>query len=225
MTRVDLYRIPHRAIRALLFDTTLQVARTDFAVEAEARLAVAAGERLLGFLFEHAEHEDAVLLPEIEALSPALAAELRADHHRTGGLERELASLLARTALANEAERVSLGARLHQRLALLTAEHLVHLDREEVAANRLLWAHRSDAELELLHARIVADIPPARLAEWFGWILPSMSCAERAPLVAGLMAMPHELFEQVTEPARRALGRTAWERTLERARTAQGSAA
>jgi len=225
MNRVDLYRVPHRAIRALLFDTTLLVARTDFAAEEEARRAVAAAERLLGFLHEHAEHEDQVIVPEVEALSPELAAELRADHHRTGGLERELAALLARTALADEAERVSLGERLHQRLARLTAEHLAHLEREEVAANRLLWAHRSDAELELLHGRIVAAIPPPRLAEWFGWILPAMSGAERAPLLSGMLAMPPELFEQVTGPARRALGEPAWERTLERARALQGSAA
>lgn len=225
MNRVDLYRVPHRAIRALLFDTTLLFGRTDFAIEAEARLAISAGERLLGFLHEHAEHEEAVILPVIEALSPELAAELRADHHRTGGLEHELASLLARAAIAAECERVSLGMRLQQRLALLTAEHLVHLDREEVAANRLLWAHKSDAELEAMHLRIVQGIPPARLAEWFGWILPAMSCAERAPLVAGLLAMPPELFEQVTEPARRALGRVAWESTLERARSLQESAA
>jgi hypothetical protein len=225
MNRPDLYRTPHRAIRALLFGTTLQLARTDFAVESEARLAVAAGERLLGFLHEHAEHEERVLMPELERLSPEVAAELRADHHRTGGMEREFAQLLARTALAGEAERVSLGVRLNQRAALLTAEHLPHLEREEVLANRLLWAHKSDAELGLLHQRVVSGIPPARLAEWFELILPAMSCSERAPLVAGLLQAPPEFFELVTAPARRALGKAAWEATLERARTCVESAA
>ncbi len=219
MNRLDLYRTPHRAIRALLFGTTLQLARTDFAVESEARLAVAAGERLLGFLHEHAEHEERVLMPALEALSPEVASELRADHHRTAGLEREFAQLLARTALAGEAERVSLGARLNQRAALLTAEHLPHLEREEVLANRLLWAHKSDAELMLLHQQVVADIPPARLAEWFEVILPAMSCSERAPLVAGLLQAPSEVFDVITAPARRALGKVAWETTLERARS------
>jgi hypothetical protein len=225
MNRLDLYRTPHRAIRALLFGTTLQLARTDFALEGEARLAVAAGERLLGFLHEHAAHEERVLMPEIERLSPETAAELRADHHRTAGLEREFAQLLSRAALAGEAERVSLGARLNQRAALLTAEHLPHLEREEVLANRLLWAHRSDAELMLLHERVVADIPPARLAEWFEVILPAMSCSERAPIVAELLRAPESVFEIVTAPARRALGKAAWEATLARARTAVESAA
>lgn len=225
MNRPDLYRTPHRAIRALLFGTTLQLARTDFASEGEARLAVAAGERLLGFLHEHAEHEERVLCPEIERLSPETAAELRADHHRTAGLEREFAQLLARTALAGEAERVSLGARLNQRAALLTAEHLPHLEREEVLANRLLWAHKSDAELGSLHQQVVSEIPPARLAEWFELILPAMSCSERAPLVAGLLQAPAEFFELVTAPARRALGKAAWEATLERARATVESAA
>ena len=97
MNRVDLYHIPHRAIRALLFDTTLLFGRTDFAIEAEARLAISAGERLLGFLHEHAEHEDAAMLPEIEALSPELAAELRvsgvAEVLRYGRAVREAAKV------------------------------------------------------------------------------------------------------------------------------------
>src|SRR5690606_22695898 len=115
----------------LLFATSERAARTDFSDARESAETAADVLRLCGFLAEHAEHEDRVLAPELERLAPTLAADLRADHARTQGLERELVALAERLRASSGAERRSLGARVEQRLGRLTAEHLVHLEREE----------------------------------------------------------------------------------------------
>lgn len=215
MQRVDLYTSVHKGLRTLFFQTLLEIARTDFAQADQARRAAGSLRRLLGFLHEHAEHEDEAILPELEQLAPELHAELRAEHARTGGLEGELEGLALRLAEAGPAERESLGARMHERLGLLAAEHLRHMAREEREANRVLWAHRSDAELAVIEGRIVGGIRPERLAEWLALMLPAVSRPERAALLAGMrMEMPAEVFEALTAPARGLLGEHEWEASL-----------
>ena len=219
MTRVDLYRTVHKGIRATLFETAAAVGRTEFADAEEAVAAATAVRRMLGFLDEHARHEDAVVLPELSRISPELSAEIEADHARTNGLQREIEALVARLEGANEAERVALGARLHDRIPRLLAEHLHHMGREETEANRALWANLTDAELDALHRRIVGAIPPARFAEWLELFLPAVTRSERAAMIGGLRAsVPAPVFDHLVAPARAALGPARWETTVAAAR-------
>lgn len=211
MARVDLFGPVHKGLRATLAGTAALAARTDFTRPEEAAELEAAARRLLGFLEEHAAQEDAVLMPELQRVAAELHADLQAEHARADGLQRELAQHLDRLAGASEAERVSLGRRIHERLWRLAAEHLRHMEREEAEANRVLWAHFEDEALRGFHARILGAIPPTRFAEWGGIILPSLSLPERAAMVAGLAAnLPPAVFLEVTGPAREALGPAAW---------------
>jgi hypothetical protein len=214
MTRVDVYRTVHKGIRATLFETAAAVGRTEFSDAQEAAAVATAVRRMLGFLDEHAEHEDAVLLPELARISPELFAEIEADHARTDGLQRELEGFVGRLEGANEAERVALGARLHDRVPKLVAEHLRHMGREETEVNRALWANLTDAELDALHQRVVGAIPPARMAEWLELFLPAVTRSERAALIGGLRAsVPPPVFDALVAPARAALGPARWETT------------
>jgi hypothetical protein len=186
--RFDLFTPVHKGLRAALFETAALLARTDFASPAEAAQAARAVARVVAFLDEHAGHEDAVILPALEALSPELFVALREDHARIDGLQRELLALAARLAGATEAERVAVGRRLHDRFAIVVAEQLHHMQREEHEVQRTLCAHRADDELRALHGRILGRIPAPRTAEWVELILPALSGPERAALGAALAA-------------------------------------
>ncbi len=215
MQRFDLYRPIHKAIRTLLFETTELCARTDFGDGTESARAAAALRRLTAFLHEHAAHEDDVIVPEVERLAPDLAADLRNDHARVGGLEAELLALAERLTGAQGSERLSLGRRLQDRLGHLVAEHLLHLEREECQVNRLLWAHLDDGRLHGLEGRILASIEPARLAEWLVVLLPAVARPECATILAGLaQAVPPPVFAELTAPARAALGAERWAAAL-----------
>jgi hypothetical protein len=212
--RLDMYGTVHKGLRASLFATAALAGRTDFASAEESAAAAAATERLLRFLDEHARHEDGVVMPVLAELAPELHADLRAEHARTDGLQREVEATAARLAGAAPAERVSLGRRLHERLLRLAAEHVHHMQREEQEANRALWAHLDDAALEALHGRIVGAIPPPRLAEWLALMLPALSLPERAALLGGLREkVPPPALLELTAPARAALGGDGWART------------
>ena len=185
MQRIDLFGPIHKGLRAALCETATLLARTDFQDPDASRGAAASVAEVLGFLEEHAHHEDGNVLPVLHQHSPELAAELRSDHARIDGLQEEVAAIVARLEIATPAERASLGARLHERVWLLLAEHARHMQIEESRASRVLYANLSDEELAALHGRIVGSIPPARIAEWMKILLPALAPAERAALEAG----------------------------------------
>lgn len=215
MQRFDLYTHVHKAIRALLFDALEAVGRTDFSHTAELPATLATVRRTLRLTREHAEHEDRDVHPLLHALAPELAADLEAGHDRFEGLEHEIEQCLARIEAASAAERVSLGQRVHDMLGGLAAEHLAHMRIEESRANRVLWAHRSDAELAEVQARIVGSIPPAGVAEWLELLLYYGNLGERAGLLAELRAgVPAEVLGELTAAARARLGAAAWAEAL-----------
>ncbi len=211
MTRTDLYLTVHKGLRAALFAACTAVGRTDWRDHHAATATRDQLRHLFGLLTEHAEHEDEVILPELESLAAELHADLHAQHVRIEGLQTELARLLDRLAGASDAERESLGRRIHGRIGCLVAEHLLHMAREETDANRVLWAHRTDAELQALEGRIVGSIPPPRLVDWLEVMLPAMSLPERGEMLTGMaQAMPPSLFSDVTARARAAVGPQGW---------------
>lgn len=215
MNRVDLYLTVHKGLRALMFAAVQRVGCADFACEREAAAAAAGLEELLCFLAEHAEHEDAAILPAVERIAPALASELHEEHVRTEGMALELAVLLRRLPGASQAERVALGRRIHERSLRLVAEHLRHMGREEDEANRALWAHHTDSELGAMEQRIVGSIPPERMADWLGFMLPAASRPERVQMLTGMRAaMPQPVFAELTGQARAALGEDEWSASL-----------
>lgn len=216
MTRFDLYVPVHKGLRALLFDAAALVARTEFSSPEEATGALTAVQDALRFLAAHIEHEDGVVMPEIARLAPELFADLQADHARVAGLETEIARLVERLRDAGSTERCALGRKLCERFTRLVAEHVVHMEREETLANRVLWAHLGDPELLALEGRIVGSIPHGELAGWMTLMLPAVSQSERVGLLARMSAvMPADVIARLTDEARWRIGPEAWGATLE----------
>jgi hypothetical protein len=186
--RFDLFTAVHKGLRAAMFDTGMLLGRTHFGDREDALAAARAVERVVSLLDEHAAHEDAVVLPAVEAHYPELFVALREDHARLDGLQRELAALAARVVRSEEVERASVGRRVHDRFGLAVAEQLRHMQREEHDVQRLLQAHLGDDELRAMHRQILARIPPPRSAEWLGVILPAVSLPERTAILGALAA-------------------------------------
>jgi len=80
--RLDSFTPIHKGMRRSLFETALLLARTDFGSPAETAAAEEATTTCLGYLREHAEHEDRHVIPRLAELDAALAAALEIDHPR-----------------------------------------------------------------------------------------------------------------------------------------------
>jgi len=217
MNRPNRYQPIHKALRAALFDATALVARTEFAHPAEAAAAARTVATLLDLLDGHAHHEEALVMPEVAKHAPALVAALETDHGRLDGLQAELRALLPRTCSDVTPEREAAGQLLGRALNLLVADHLRHMDREESEAMPVLWAHLTEAELDVMDGRIRAAVPAERMPVMMRLMLPAMSTPECAALLSAARAqMPPAVFSQLSGLAREALGPERWENTARR---------
>jgi hypothetical protein len=177
--RTDVLTPIHKALRRSLFETAIALARTDFEAAAEVEAAASAVAACFGYLREHAEHEDHHVIPEIMRLDPALGEALAHAHPELELAAIEIESLWPRLAPLTGAERAALGAELCRRFQAFVAMQLNHMDLEERRVLPRLQARFDDAELQALSARIVAAIPPARMAVWGQLIGPSLNRRER----------------------------------------------
>lgn len=188
MSRIDLFLFAHKGLRRAMFDVAIGLAATDFAEPSTAADALAAARRVLGFLREHAQHEDGTIFPALARHNPALAAGLQSEHGLIAGHEARFEHLLARFEAAPASARAAIGRHLLAQWHRIVSHHLAHLEREEEEGNRVLQACCTDAELGGLMRQVLAGIAPARRAEWQELIVAGLSAAERELLRQRLMA-------------------------------------
>jgi hypothetical protein len=179
--RIDLFTPIHKGLRRNLFETAIALGRTDFTSPLETAAAEKLVGECLGFLREHAEHEDRHVLPEIARLAPVLAAAMAEEHPELERAAIAIDSLWPRFAPLGPEERLAMGGELARRFQALVALQLRHMDREEREVNAVFWANLQDRDLGALSRRIVVSIPPARLLTWQQQVLlPAWSAPERA---------------------------------------------
>ncbi|MES1176367.1 MAG: hypothetical protein ABUL62_18735 [Myxococcales bacterium] len=189
--RYDLATTIHKAVRKLLFEQALLLARCDFRDEAACRSACAEQEHVFALLREHADQEDELIFPALAALDVALAHEATRQHLGLEQYMRELERTAVNLRLATSAERLELGKLLAQRFNQFVAAQLAHLTFEEVEMQRVFWAHKSDDELRVMHAAIRSRLPPARSQVWLALMLEVGNAAELSQMRPPEPPRPH----------------------------------
>jgi hypothetical protein len=154
---VDLYTLPHKALRDAMGRAGTLLAATEPSTAATS-LAVVAD--VLDQLEAHGAHEDEFIQPVLAAHVPDIEADIAAQHRSLtaaiGGARRHLDRLTA-TAEAPPGELLT----LYRSFQRLTATNLMHLDNEETHVMPALWvAAPSDALSDIL-ARFRAAHPEA----------------------------------------------------------------
>lgn len=190
--RFDIFTPIHKALRRSLFDTALALGRTNFGSTDEVAAAERAVADCLGFMREHAEHEDRHALPEIARLDPGLAAILVNGHpelERGAIAVESLWPRLAALPTAAAEERQTLGGELVRRFHNFVADEVLHMDREERELNALLWARLTDAEIMAISNRITTSIAPERMRTWGELLLPALNGPEREAMLARAAAL------------------------------------
>jgi hypothetical protein len=177
--RVDLFSMIHKGIRGALFELAAEAARLEVSsTEAIDRLA-AKVERVLGYLDEHAAHEDDHTLVAVRELDPRLAEELSDEHRALELAQADVARAADALALLDLAGRAAAAARLVRAINHLIAMQLLHMNREETEVNRVLWAGLDDTTLAEIRTRLVSTIPAPRYAEWLELVRVATNPVER----------------------------------------------
>lgn len=195
--RIDLYVGIHKALRALMTDTLLDLGRADPDDTEECHAISGRILELLDFCANHLKHENDFIHTAIEARATGASAVIAHEHdehvdHIQGLKSKVLA--LRQQAGGQMASAVVLD--LYRDLALFVAHNFQHMHVEETAHNTVLWARYTDAELLALHDRLLASIPPAEMMYTLRWLVPYMNPAERTALLKDMQAhAPAPAFE------------------------------
>ena len=92
-------------------------------------------------------------------------------------------------------ERELLGRRLYRRYAVFVAHDLEHMEIEESELLMALHEAFTDDELKAIEGRIIAGVPPQKMAAVMMLMAPALNHGERVELVAKLQkAMPEPAF-------------------------------
>lgn len=152
MAPIDLYSLPHKALRVAVAHAGTVLSATDPDRAAD-DLVVVRG--VLAELRDHAAHEDAFIHPLLARLVPTVEADLAVQHR---GLDAAIDDLDRRLDGALTPETLLDLHRAYQRVA---AQNLLHLDHEETVAMPALWARASSVSLGELMDRFRAAHPEA----------------------------------------------------------------
>lgn len=206
--RLDLYQPIHQALRSGMARSLVALGALDLDDADECRAVLGGARQLLGLIDSHLQHEEVFVHPLLQALDAGLVDHAEAEHqqHRTASamLRAEIDALAAVPSPA-----AALG--LYRRFALFVADHHEHMHMEETQLNGLLWAGHSDAQLQAVHSRLLASLPPEELAATLPLMLPALTPQQRAGMLGAMRAeAPPPVLRQALDIAEAALDRSGW---------------
>lgn len=209
--RHDLYGPIHKGLRLGSARLLTALGSADWRDAAASRALLDTLRTHLTLAREHLEHEDAELIPPLRAKAPQMCAALDHDHADHYATFRDLDEAFAEIEAAPNADQRTLaGHALYLRFSIYFADDLEHMAREENEALPLFHAYFSDDELKGMEGRIIASIPPERVAQYYELMIPGMSPAERAGFLAHVRAAaPPEAYALLHRVAQTALGADA----------------
>lgn len=201
--RHNIYALIHKALRLAMTDTLAAVGRVDASDPQEVSETIVRVRDLMRFCRMHLDAEETFVHPAIEARRPGASARTAAEHVEhlasIAALERGVDAF----ARAPADERAGEAFALYGELARFVGENFVHMAEEERENNGALWAAYRDDELVALENAIKAHHTPEQMTAALRWMLPAMTPAERAGLVATLRKVaPPPVLEGVVALAR-----------------------
>jgi hemerythrin-like domain-containing protein len=212
MPRFDLFTSIHKALRAMIYETSGGLQTTDFADEQGARRAVDALVPVLGHLQQHHDLEEEYVFPRVRPFEEAIIDDLQAQHDQ---VERLLgvAEVAVDAALsADSAARVGAGVDLNRRFNELTALFLEHLAHEEATLLPATWKHFDDAQLVAIQGAIIAAQQPDDLMQTLQWMFKGLNRLELVGMLGAAKAtMPPPALDAVRQIGAASMEPAAWE--------------
>jgi hypothetical protein len=197
----DLFTPIHKGLRSMIYDLGSRLQTADFSDKTASASLLAdlqheftnaiSATCVLCLLHLHAGHEETQVFPSMRSIDPALIRALVEDHSE---ITRRLLALtkLADRLVTLEApeQRAELGARINREANEFFAFYLVHLNKEEVTIVPAMKEHFTDEQMQAMQGRIIASLPPERLACLLRWMLPSLTTSELTQLLTGVKRGP-----------------------------------
>ncbi|HKZ67518.1 MAG TPA: hemerythrin domain-containing protein [Chitinophagaceae bacterium] len=217
MSRFNIFNQIHKALRAMLYDTSLTLQQTYFADAEEAETSLEKVRMTVDVFDEHAAHEDHFVLPAIQQYEPSLVDAFEQEHEKDHALSERIRGLIIVYHHAIKTEvKIETGEAINKAFIEFMIFNLQHMAKEETVLNKVLWRYYSDAEIMAINQRIVASIPPEETAVASAWMMRGMSNAEISGwLKAVEKNAPEAMFTQLFSIAEKELPADRFRKVLE----------
>jgi hypothetical protein len=203
MQRYNIFHQVHKGLRALLYETALQIQHADFWNVEEADEVIERINEVIRLFEKHAHGEDTLIFPAVEKYDPAIADAFEQEHvkdHLLGDMLAESLSRYKNAAVITE--KAEAGKQVHSAFVKFMVFNLEHMAKEEEVINKILWRHYNDAEIMTITRRIIASVPQDYLVQYNKWMMKGLNNAE---ITGWLKAVE----ENSSEPVFRSLFATA----------------
>jgi iron-sulfur cluster repair protein YtfE (RIC family) len=217
MQRYNIFNQIHKGLRALLYETALQVQHTDFWNIDEADEAIAKIEDVIRLFEKHAYSEDTYVFPVLEKYEPSLADTFEQEHVK----DHALAKLLEKTLTAYKraeiiTDKVPAAKEIQAAYNEFMVFNLEHMAKEERVLNPILWRYYTDHELMAVTQQIVANVPQEYMAKYSKWMMRGLNNAEIAGWLRGVEKnAPEVVFQSLFVTAEQELPERRFRLVLE----------
>lgn len=179
MQRYNIFNLKHKGLRAMLFETAMDIQHTSFEDKEATEETIKKTEAVLHAFHDHAAHEDKFVLPAILKYDADLVHEFESEHGIDELLTQNINSLITTLRNASDKEAAAAaGYALTMAFNEFIAFNLYHMNKEESKINKTLWDYYTDAELVHITQMIIAGIPPQVMAEEGRWMMKGISNTE-----------------------------------------------
>lgn len=179
MQRYNIFYLVHKGLKALLYETALQVQHTDFWNVEQADQTIDRIKEMVKLFEKHADTEDGYVFPAIEKYEPSVSDAFEQEHVKDHILGQLLTSSLALyRGAAVITDKAEAGKQVQSAFLKFLVFNLEHMAKEEDILNKILWRYYSDEELKAITEQIVAHIPADYMRLFSKWMLRGLNTPE-----------------------------------------------
>jgi hemerythrin-like domain-containing protein len=169
----------HKALRAMLYETAIELQRTDFNNEEEAEAILEKITTVVDLFGKHAHTEDTLVFPAVEHYEPSVVDAFEKEHVKDHELSQKLRTLtVIFDSLETDEEKTQLGSAIRKAFIEFLVFNLEHMAKEEDVINNLLWRYYRDEEIHAFEQKIISGQTPEAISLVWKWMLRGLSNQE-----------------------------------------------
>jgi len=215
MTRYNIFNPIHKALKALLYDTSLTLQQTYFADADEAETAMQKVRQAVDIFEEQSAHKDHFVLPAIRQYEPSLADVFEREYEAHALGERLRGLLTVYNHAVKTEVKMATGQEINRAFIDFMIVNLGHMSREEAVLNKVLWRYYSDEEIMAINQQIARASRETDRERTSAWMMRGLSNTEISGWLKAVKNGPEPVFAQLFSIAERELPQNRFRKVLE----------
>jgi hypothetical protein len=214
--RYNIFYQIHKALRAMLYETAIELQRTDFN-EDEAGSILQKITAVVDLFDKHAHTEDTLVFPAVAQYEPSVVDVFEKEHVRDHELSQNLRTVISIfSSLETDEEKIQLGSALRKAFVDFLIFNLDHMAKEEDVINNLLWRYYRDEQIHVIEQKIISSQTPETASVVAQWMLRGLSNGEIIRWLKGVEKnAPEFVFNNLFAAAEKELPRLRFRQVLE----------